>query len=499
MTTPYVTGTVSVTAGSAVVTGDGTGWDTSGLIAGVLGVDGLSVPVLSIDSDTSLTLAKPWPGPTGSGKGYWITYDTDAGQQTIGLTQLVAEYVARLAKPFFAAFSGLTPAADKLPFFLSDNTGALADFPQQARSLLALEGAANKLPYQSGASTYATTDLTPKARELLALPDSASIRSALGIVDNTNLANPIFNGQFQTCQRGLSQTSSGYGSDDCWLNEHNGSSKTHTIVASNDPTIPGNPSRVSVTTWTSVVGAVNYVRKAYRIQNVRRFAGKRMSLMFLAKADASRNIAVEIVQNFGTGGSPSSTQTGADHGQRTLVPLTTLMTSKKTVVFDIPSIGGKIIGTNEDSYTEIVFWFDAGTNFNSRTNNLGQSSGSVTLANVHFQKGDEWASLPDSYQVMEQSQVDMLCKARFMRLQNLFFIGTRPVSGQPIYGSWVLPVTMIKTPATNATKLGGANSGAISIQGVGPNVFWASTTVTDGSLQSGFASMNFDIDLSADL
>lgn len=136
MTTPYITGTVSVTAGSATVTGNGTGWDTSGLVAGILGVDGLSVPVLSIDSDTSLTLAKPWPGPTASGKDYWITYDTEDGQQTVGLTQLVAEYVARLAKPFFAALSGLTPTANTLPYFGAGAVGALAALTSTGRDII---------------------------------------------------------------------------------------------------------------------------------------------------------------------------------------------------------------------------------------------------------------------------------------------------------------------------------------------------------------------------
>ncbi|MCI9865803.1 phage tail protein [Rhizobium skierniewicense] len=137
MTTPYVTGTVSVTAGSAVVAGTGTGWQTSGLVAGQFGVDGLSVPVLSIDSNTKITLAQPWPGATASGKAYWISYDTTPGQQTVANAMRLAEYIARLDKPALAALASLVPAADKLPYFGAGGAGALADFNSAARALLA--------------------------------------------------------------------------------------------------------------------------------------------------------------------------------------------------------------------------------------------------------------------------------------------------------------------------------------------------------------------------
>ena len=140
MTTPYVTGTVSVTAGSAVVTGVGTGWLTSGLVAGQFGLDsanGNPIPVLSIDSDTQITLAKPWRGTTANAQAYWITYDTTPGQQTVANAQRLAEYIARLDKPFFSALSGLMPAVDKIPYFGAGGAGALADFNAAARALLA--------------------------------------------------------------------------------------------------------------------------------------------------------------------------------------------------------------------------------------------------------------------------------------------------------------------------------------------------------------------------
>ncbi|POO54405.1 phage tail protein [Agrobacterium rosae] len=140
MTTPYVTGTVSVTAGSAIVTGVGTGWLTSGLVAGQFGLDsanGNPVPVLSIDSDTQITLAKQWRGASASAQGYWITYDVTPGQQTVANAQMLALYLSRLDKPALAALASLVPTAEKLPYFGANGAGALTDFNAAARALLA--------------------------------------------------------------------------------------------------------------------------------------------------------------------------------------------------------------------------------------------------------------------------------------------------------------------------------------------------------------------------
>ncbi|XUY27837.1 hypothetical protein RMR21_005630 [Agrobacterium sp. rho-8.1] len=127
MTTPYTQGTASVTAGSAIVTGTGTGWQTSGLRAGIFGANGIAVPVASIDSDTQITLALDWPGATASGQEYWITYDTEPGQQTVSNAQRLAEYIARLNNPALAATASVTPSANKVLLFTGATTATLID------------------------------------------------------------------------------------------------------------------------------------------------------------------------------------------------------------------------------------------------------------------------------------------------------------------------------------------------------------------------------------
>ncbi|MEF2073471.1 gp53-like domain-containing protein [Consotaella aegiceratis] len=64
---PYTTGTATVTAGSAIVTGTGTSWALSLVNGGLFTRSGIAVPIVSVESNTSLTLAYAWPGTTGTG------------------------------------------------------------------------------------------------------------------------------------------------------------------------------------------------------------------------------------------------------------------------------------------------------------------------------------------------------------------------------------------------------------------------------------------------
>ncbi|MDX0454503.1 phage tail protein [Sinorhizobium medicae] len=139
MTIPYVTGTVSVTAGSAVVTGSGTAWATALIAGGIFGLDssnGNPVPILSVDSNTQLTLAKPWRGTTAAGQGYWVVRDTAYLQQQTVNAQALSTYIQRLDNAVLAALAGLTPAADKFAYFTGANSGALADIKAKGRDLL---------------------------------------------------------------------------------------------------------------------------------------------------------------------------------------------------------------------------------------------------------------------------------------------------------------------------------------------------------------------------
>ncbi|MDX0158977.1 tail fiber domain-containing protein [Sinorhizobium meliloti] len=120
MTIPYVTGTVSVTAGSAVVTGSGTAWATALIAGGLFGLDssnGNPVPILSVDSNTQLTLAKPWRGTTAAAQGYWIVRDTAYLQQQTVNAQALSTYIQRLDNATLTALAEIAGAANRVPYF----------------------------------------------------------------------------------------------------------------------------------------------------------------------------------------------------------------------------------------------------------------------------------------------------------------------------------------------------------------------------------------------
>lgn len=71
-TASYSTGTVTVTEGSTTVTGAGTAWLANVDSGMIFGASTSELPVASVASDTSLTLAVPWPGSTQAGIAYAI-------------------------------------------------------------------------------------------------------------------------------------------------------------------------------------------------------------------------------------------------------------------------------------------------------------------------------------------------------------------------------------------------------------------------------------------
>jgi hypothetical protein len=105
MTAIYNTGTVSVTNGNAVVTGSGTAWAVSLVTGGTFYCAGMAVPILSVESDTSLTLALPWPGTTGAGRAYAIERENSAAANVVDLYDKLTRVLVQLS------LAGITPNA----------------------------------------------------------------------------------------------------------------------------------------------------------------------------------------------------------------------------------------------------------------------------------------------------------------------------------------------------------------------------------------------------
>jgi hypothetical protein len=196
--------------------------------------------------------------------------------------------------------------------------------------------------------------------------------------------NRIINGNFDIWQRGTSFTGNEYGADR-W--GHFPVGTTHTVTRQpftlGQTAVPGEPTYFCRTVVSSVAGAGNYAVLAQRIENVRTFAGQQVTVSFWAKVNATKNIAVELFQQFGTGGSPSADVTAIGTTKASIGT----SWQKVTVTATVPSISGKTLGTDGNDCLALNIWFDAGSDFNARTDSLGQQSGTFEIAQVQIEPG----------------------------------------------------------------------------------------------------------------
>jgi len=129
MTAPYTAGTISLVSGSEAVAGIDTAWAISLIVGGTIYVEfdgGNPMPIATVDSDTEITAALKWTGPTGT-YSYAIVRDTAYGQQTVANAQALATYIQRLNNPALAATAGVTPGSDKLLLFTGPNSATVID------------------------------------------------------------------------------------------------------------------------------------------------------------------------------------------------------------------------------------------------------------------------------------------------------------------------------------------------------------------------------------
>lgn len=299
-----------------------------------------------------------------------------------------------------------------------------------------ISGATGKVKDGDNAIRQMMADLATYYASVQAIPAGAG-----------TFRNKIINGDFDIWQRATSQTSSGYGSDDRWSNSATGSTKTHSQQTHTvgQTTVVGNPKYFSRTVVTSSAGSSNQVSKFQRIEGAQTLQGKTATITFYAKADASKNIAVELAQVFGTGGSPSSTVTAIGV---TTCALTTSW-QKFSFTVSVPSISGKTLGSNGDDSLQLVFWFDAGSDYNSRTNSLGQQSGTFDISHVSLVEGAA-TSETDPFSRRHAGAEIALCQRYFLNI--IAGSSTTPLcsgymaSSTSFRGRFLTPVAMRAAP-----------------------------------------------------
>jgi hypothetical protein len=182
---------------------------------------------------------------------------------------------------------------------------------------------------------------------------------------------------------------------------------------------------------------------------------------------------------FGTGGSPSVNQT---LGQAS-INLTTSWT-KFTLTFDVPSLSGKVLGSNGDDSIAVAFlsYKQDNTIYNDTLGAVGSWSTSAYLdvAQVQLEEG----TVASQFEYRPTTIEMHLCQ-RYYQVARFFF-GTGLASN---YGghSMLLPVTMRTNPSVAYTDdVGAVNK--ITTNGGGNG-----QTITGGSIGAAQYYMTFDL------
>jgi len=178
--------------------------------------------------------------------------------------------------------------------------------------------------------------------------------------DNANYANTgqrknyLINGNFDMWQYGTSQTTSGYGSADRWINNNVISTKTYSRVACTDTERAlFNASYFSRTVSNYVDGTGSIVNSSQVIEDITKIAGKVVTLSFWAKADSNKKINIGTTSLYGSGGSPS---TSGDYTYPATIDVTNQW-AKYKITLTAPSIVGKTLGTDGVHTTALVINF----------------------------------------------------------------------------------------------------------------------------------------------
>jgi len=199
--------------------------------------------------------------------------------------------------------------------------------------------------------------------------------------------NKIINGDFNINQRGFtSTTTSAVYTFDRWRTVYGGGTTTYSSQSFTLGSAPvaGYEARNFVRIVTaSQSTTTDYAQYIQNIEDVRTFAGQTVTLSFWAKASTGTpSIAAEAAQNFGTGGSPSS-QVNTTFGKTAI----TSSWARYSLTLAIPSISGKTLGTNNDSFLGIAFWTSAGSAYDARTSSLGIQNVTIDIWGVQVEAG----------------------------------------------------------------------------------------------------------------
>jgi len=212
------------------------------------------------------------------------------------------------------------------------------------------------------------------------------------------------------------------------------------------------------TVVTGGAGAGDYALICQRIEAVWRLSGKTVTVSFYANSSvANMKVGVSVDQNFGTGGSPSTGVLG--NGQSVTLSTTVAQFRRYSLTFNVPSIVGKVQGTNSDSNTQVNFWFSCGTTQANRSGSIGVQSGTVNMWGVQVEIGTAATQMEKI-----NSGEDIRRCFRFCQTGQMGCAGYTPVAGN--YVAVVIPFQVPMRGPPPAVNIGAIVGADANVQGV---------------------------------
>lgn len=219
------------------------------------------------------------------------------------------------------------------------------------------------------------------------MPNTTAVRTAqIGAAPLFAGKNKVMNGDFYVNQRNFSSTSTdGFLFDRYQLATSTGGSASAQIFTAGTAPVSGYNGKGFVRFVTTGQTASDaYTILKHCIEDVRTLADQTVTFSFWAKsASGTPKISLEVIQDFGTGGSPSA-------AVFTYAGQSTISTSwtRYSITFTMPSLSGKTIGTTANtSLTAIQLWVSAGTDFNARTGSLGIQTNTFDIWGLQLEAG----------------------------------------------------------------------------------------------------------------
>lgn len=287
------------------------------------------------------------------------------------------------------------------------------------------------------------TDILPMVDDPAGTPATQKISlSTLAdlFTNNSIYRQAIINGNFDVWQRGTTVTPPDVSTmflADRWadtISKDGGTlptlSRTRQTLTAGELSNSYYFTRLNTNGAGTSLGVNSYHRILQKIENGTRFlcgANKTVTVSFWARSDISnKRITPALIQNYGTGGSPTAQE--AIKGEP--ITLTSTLT-KYTATFTTNTLTGKTFGTANDDFLELDFWYMWGTTIGnsyvktSVTAETYVGSGNIDIAQVQLCAGS--VALP----FMPKSFDDELraCQ-RFFQMSNPY--GVTPGTNQQL-------------------------------------------------------------------